>query len=81
MAMTTLTDTLYPVGSVREALDRLRAGWRAFLQRRADHAALARAANLGPRLRADMGLGDNAASLIQGWDGLATNGYLVRPRR
>ena len=56
------------------------AAWRAFIERRADRAALARVRHLGPRLRADMGLEPDDRRFDDEWEALRTS-LLVRRRR
>ncbi len=76
-----------PAGELRSSprhapLDGLRAAWNAYLARRADRAALRRAAHLGPRLLADMGIDPAMArSVSDGWSELMLNGLLLQPPR
>ena len=79
MAMATLTGALRPRADTTH-LDVLRAGWQAFLRRRGDRAALEAVRRLGPRVRADIGLGEETPGFVGDWDALPTNGLLIRRR-
>ena len=59
-------------------IDGLYAAWLAYRERRATREALRHAGRLGPRLLADMGIDPETGGGADGWDGLRTNGLLVR---
>ena len=81
----TMTAVVHPVrftAPVPAFLDDLRVAFYTFRQRRAERAALARAARLGPRLLEDMGIATAVPRpLVGAWDELPSNGFLVRRRR
>ncbi len=76
-----------PAGELRSAprpavIDAIRAAWQVLHERRLQRLALRRAARLGPRLLADMGIDPATVRAVSdGWDQLLPNGYLVQPRR
>jgi len=82
MTMTAIAPSVRAAAPVPAFLDDLRAAVRTFRARRADRAALARAARLGPRLLADMGIAEAVPRpAVGGWDDLRPNGLLVAGRR
>jgi hypothetical protein len=72
-----------PAGELRSApraglFDGLRAASHAYLERRANLAALRNAGRLGPRLLEDMGIDpETARAVSDGWDGVRLNGLLL----